>query len=68
MDDLGTDLQAILAVLIDDVTVAVPSFLGLRMTLHMAGEPVTVTAIGPTAARTARSSLHLPLDPLVLQG
>jgi len=64
LDDLGTDLQAILAVLIDDVTVAVPSFLGLRMTLQVAGEPVTVTAIGPTAARTARSSLHLPLDPL----
>ena len=34
LDDPATDLQAILAVLIDDVTVAVPSFLGLRMTLR----------------------------------
>lgn len=68
LDDPATDLQAILAVLIDDVTVAVPSFLGLRMTLEVAGEPVTVTAIGPTAARTARSSLHLPLDPLAGAG
>ena len=37
LDDPGTDLQAILAVLIDDVTAAVPSFLGLIMTLRLAG-------------------------------
>ena len=29
LDDPGTDLQAILALLVDDLTAAVPSFLGL---------------------------------------
>lgn len=64
LEDPGTDLQAILAVLIDDVTAVVPSFLGLRMTLQLAGEPVALTAIDPTAIWTARSSLQLPLDSL----
>ena len=68
LDDPGTDLQAILAVLIDDVTAAVPSFLGLRMTLRLAGEPVTLTAVDPGTVGTARSSLQLPLDPLAGAG
>ena len=41
----GTDLQAVLAVLVDDLTVAVPSFLGLTMTLRLGGDPITLTAI-----------------------
>lgn len=68
LDDPGTDLEAILAVLIDDLTAAVPSFLGLRMTLKLAGEPVTLTAIDPLDVRAARSSLQLPLDPLAGAG
>ena len=68
LDDPGTDLQAILAVLIDDVTAAVPSFLGLTMTLRLAGEPVTLTAIDATTVESAGSSLQLPLDPLAGAG
>lgn len=68
LDDPGTDLQAILAVLVDDLTAAVPSVLGLTMTLRLAGEPVALTAIEPAAVRAARSSLQLPLDPLAGAG
>lgn len=68
LDAPGTDLQAILAVLIDDVTAAVPSFLGLTMTLRLAGEPITLHAIEPITVRAARSSLQLPLDPLAGAG
>ena len=68
LDDPGTDLQAILDVLIDDLTLAVPSFLGLTMTLRFAGEPVTLTAVDPATVRAVRSSLQLPLDPLAGAG
>src|SRR6476661_7547300 len=51
LDDPGTDLQAILDVLIDDLTLAVPSFLGLTMTLRLAGAPVTLTAVDPATVR-----------------
>lgn len=68
LDDPGTDLQAILAVLIDDLTAAVPSFLGLAMTLRVDGESVALTAIEAGALRAARSSLQLPLDPMAGAG
>jgi len=68
LDDPGTDLQAVLAVLADDLTVAVPSFLGLTMSLHLDGAPITLTAITPAAAATARATLHLPLEPLAPAG
>ncbi len=45
-DDPRTDLQAVLAVLADDLTAVVPSFLGLSMTLHLDGDPITLTAVG----------------------
>jgi len=68
LDDPGADLQAILTVLVDDLTAVVPSFLGLRMTLRLAGEPVTLNAVEPAAVKAARSSLQLPLDPLAGAG
>jgi hypothetical protein len=64
LDDPGIDLEAVIATLTADVTAAVPSFLGLTMTLLLSGRPVTVTAIDADLAATAGASLQLPLDPL----
>jgi hypothetical protein len=62
LDDPGTDLETILDVLVDDLTAAVSSFLGLRMTLHQPdGCPVTLTTMGADTARTAGACLTLPL-------
>jgi hypothetical protein len=62
--DPGADLRVIIAALAADVTAAVPSFLGLSMTLLLDGRPVTVTAIDADLAAAAGASLLLPLDPL----
>lgn len=68
LDDPGTDLQAILAVLVDDLISSVPSFLGLTMTLRVAGESIAMTAIEDDALCVAGSSLQLPLDPIAGAG
>ena len=62
LDEPGTDLETILDVLVDDLTAAVPSSLGLRMTLQMNGCPVTLTAVGADLALTTGASLSLPLS------
>jgi hypothetical protein len=62
LDDPGSDLPAILSVLVDDLTAAIPSFLGLTMTLELA-HPFTLAAMDATGADTARTSLQVPLDP-----
>ena len=61
LDDPGTDLETILDVLVDDLSAAVSSFLGLRMTLQLDGVPVTLTAMDAGLAVTAGASLTLPL-------
>ena len=64
LEDPEVDLQAVIAALAADVTAAVPSFLGLTMTLLLDGRPVTVTAIDADLATAAGTSLRLPLGPL----
>ena len=64
LDHPGIDLQAVIAEVAADVTAAVPSFLGLTVTLQLRGRPVTVTAIDADLAAFAGASLRLPLDPL----
>jgi hypothetical protein len=59
--DPVTDLHAILDVLLDDLHGAVSSFLGLTVTMQSEWFPVTLTAIDPDPARTARTSLALSL-------
>lgn len=56
------DLQAILDVLVDDLSASIPSFLGLTMSLPFDGFDVTINAFDPDPNRKARSSLALPLD------
>lgn len=68
LDDPGTDLQAVLAVLVDDLRAVVPSFLGLRMTLRLGGDPITLTAIDADRETAASASLQLPLDELAGAG
>jgi hypothetical protein len=58
----GSDLHAILAVLVDDLTEAVPSFLGLDLILTTAADAlVTVSTMDHSRARQVRASLLLPL-------
>lgn len=56
----GTDLHAILEVLIDDLAEAVPSFTGLTATMRVNGVAVTFTALAPHAQSTSRASMLLP--------
>jgi hypothetical protein len=68
LDDPGTDLHTILDVLVDDLSAAISSFLGLTVTLRSEWFPVTLTAIDPDLALAARTSLALPLGRLVGAG
>ena len=61
LDIPGADLYAMLDVLIDDITAAVPTFLGLRLTTTAGGASTTITAVDRHPAPAARSSLLLPL-------
>jgi hypothetical protein len=64
LDEPGTDLRAVLTVLLDDLAAAVPSFLGLTITLDVEGGPVSLTAIDPASADLAGASMSVPLDPI----
>ena len=61
LDIPGADLNAMLDVLIDDITTAVPSFLGLRLTVTAGAAGTTITTLHPDLARTTQASLLLPL-------
>jgi len=63
LDEPGTNLHASLVVLVDDLSAAVSSFLGLRMTLQSAWCPVTLMAVDPELTLSAGGSLALPLAP-----
>ena len=67
LDDPGTDLSAVLAVLVDDVRAVVPSMLGLTVTIAETGDEVTVTSAEPDL-RTVGASLRLPLDVVTATG
>ena len=58
LEDSGDDLQAILSVLTDDLSAAVPSFVGLSVTVHVDGESVIIHVANPHAAA---ASMLLPL-------
>jgi hypothetical protein len=61
LDDPGTDLSAVLAVLVDDLEAAIPSMLGLTVAISETGNQVTVTS-AESDLRTVGASLRLPLD------
>ena len=73
LDEPGADLQAMLEVLLDDVTTAVPSFCGLRIELTGPAYPLVDLWVPRQAAESApeparsppvRASLQVPVPPL----
>ena len=67
LEDSGTDLQAVLAVLIDDLRSAVPSFLGLRMTItqqRTGADGLTLNFLPPALADQVIATLMMPLNAL----
>ena len=63
LDDPVVDLEAILSVLTDDLVSAVPSYLGLIITLHIDGSPIIVSTLDNASNGRARASLMLSLKP-----
>ncbi|HEX5905926.1 MAG TPA: hypothetical protein VFY56_02840 [Propionibacteriaceae bacterium] len=59
---LDDALDASLAALTADIEAAVPSYLGIQLTIRQNGQPVTLTRIAPH--RTATTSLQIPLTVL----
>jgi len=68
LEDPGTDLQTVLAVLVDDLRAAIPSALGLTVTITEAGDAVTLTSAAPDVPATAAASLRIPLDEVSAAG
>jgi len=62
LDDPVMDLEAILSVLTDDLVSAIPSYLGLIITLHVDSNPVIVSTLDGARGET-RASLLLSLEP-----
>ncbi len=65
LDIPGADLNAILDVLLDDIVEAVPSFLGLRLTVTAGGGSTTIVTLGPHQATIVKASLLLPLQQFI---
>ena len=63
LDDPVLDLEAVLNVLTDDLLTAIPSFLGMSITLSIDGSPCTLNSSAESMRLRAMSSLWLPLDP-----
>jgi len=63
LDDPVLDLEAVLNVLTDDLSVAIPSYLGLSITLKVDGNSCTLNSSAASSPLRAMSSLWLPLTP-----
>lgn len=63
LDDPVADLQAVLSVLSDDLSAAIPAFLGLTVTLHVEDIPVVITTLDAGNTIEIHASLLLPLLP-----
>lgn len=61
LDDPGVDLVATLNRLAADTTLAVPTFLGMSLTITGGMSPVVFTALDPPQAASIETSLLLPL-------
>lgn len=57
----GTDLGAVLSVLVDDLRIAIPSFLGVKVTVPGDRHPVTLTTLDEQQARQVMSLLLVRL-------
>ena len=61
LDEPGADLQAIIAVLMDDLAGAVPSFLGMTITITQDDRRLVLTTMDDGRRGSARASLRLAL-------
>jgi len=68
LEDPGTDLRTVLAVLVDDLRAAIPSVLGVTVTITEAGDAVTLTSAEPDLMALAGASLRIPLDEVFMAG
>ena len=68
LENPGTDLHTVLLVLMDDLTTAIPSLLGLNLTITVAGDIVTLTTTVSPEPPVAAASLRVPLDRLTAVG
>jgi len=68
LDDPVADLYAVLSVLTDDLTAAIPLYLGLTVALQVDGNPVTFSTLETEPAEEVRSSVCLTLQPLEEKG
>jgi hypothetical protein len=64
IEDPPVDVEAILSVLTDDLTAAVPDYLGLTITLQVEDGPVIITTLKPGVGTAISSSLQLRLRPV----
>ena len=67
LENPGTDLQTVLSVLVDDLTSAIPSLLGLQLTVVVGDGAVTIST-GAIDASAVAASLHVPLDQVTTAG
>ncbi len=68
LEDPGTDLLTVLAVLVDDLRAVIPSVLGVTVTIAEAGDAVTLTSAEPGVPAAPAASLHIPLDEVMAAG
>jgi hypothetical protein len=64
LDEPGTDLQAIVDVLIEDLTSTIPSFLGLTVVMNADGLPIALSSLDDDLMTAAGSSMSVPVDPI----
>ena len=62
LDDPVLDLEAVLNVLTDDLSVAIPSYLGLSITLKIDGNPCTLNSSAASSRATGNVFLVVALD------
>jgi hypothetical protein len=63
LGDPVLDLEAVLSVLTDDLLTAIPSYLGMSITLSIDGSHCTLNSSAESMRLRAMASLWLPLDP-----
>jgi len=64
LQDPDADISTMLGVFVDDVNAAIPSYLGLQVTLQLDGAPFTLGTMEAATAGAARTSLRLAVDPV----
>jgi hypothetical protein len=62
LSGLDDDIESMLRVMVCDLKAAVPSAIGLSLTVHMSGQDVTLTSLQADDGSTVGASILVPLD------